>query len=1022
MPEYAMVISVEGRDRASGALGGVNSMLQRMLGIAGGIVGSRIILGIADQVGNLAQSAFNAAAQFQFMQVGLEGLVARGLVELSGGVKTVAEVFPEAQKGAAALMDELSRIAILSPYTVEMVQNTFRLNMAFGFTADQARNVTDALLNMAAGIGASNDMLQRMAYNFAQIRTQGKVTALDVRQLAQAGMDLEGVLRFVSKEMGYTIKDHNDFNKLLKEGKINWTDFTESFKKYAETNFAGAANRMARTIMGLKSTFHDLFVLTIPKMILPALNEVTTLISRLLDAFIRIRESGVLEAIGLKWQEAVRKLLAPFNEAFDLLENYYKLVGELKTIDLDDEAYGTLAKAIAKLVPQGDLLAAMFKKIWGFRGVEVLGSIRRGLQLTGMVFKWLHGVVSVAFKGIGILLDGFKKFWDQNGESLSNYIWHIVTSLAGLGSGQVANAGNIFLSVMQKIADWFVEYGPRITSFIGRLALWIDTTLIPAVDRAGVFIRDRLIPAFIEIVAWLREHIPLAIEKVKTFFDTKLLPPFQRFIAWVNATWPVVWKFFETKLLPPFQKFIAWLKANWPGIWELIKDVMVRVVIPALTRTARFIISTVIPAFQKFVEWATTHKETFVKIAGAIVGALTAFSIVKSLMGGALPIVGMLVKAFVYLVPAITAAGGILAFLGETLASIGSIVAVVGGFILPIFAGIAIAVGLLVAAWVTNFGGIRDFTAQAWAIMQPVFAQLWSNIVMIAQAVGGFLASAWSNVLLPAIMGVGDFLRTVIFPVLLILIQFIANVLTAALTIGAAAWNNIFLPALKAIWDFLNAYIFPIIGTVAGIIKDIFVIAVNLVRIAWELLQPKLEAAWKLLGLIWDVVAEKLKPAFDVLKMVWDMLVDAVKTAVEGPLEKLKSAFAFINGLLSAFKDWLDKIIDLLGKVKVPGSITKHSPSPMERGFMAVNDQMALMADKSIPRLMDQMKRLKSLSTPSVGLNPGMYARSANAGVMGANGGSYVTIPVHIDQVGSNIDVESLFFQIATRLRSRGYG
>lgn len=234
--------------------------------------------------------------------------------------RSITEVYPEAEKAAGRLMDEISRIAIYSPYQLATVQNTFRTAMAFGYASDEAMSFTSALLNVAAGVGADNNVLGRMAYNLAQVRMVGKVTAMDIRQLAMAGFDLNSVLRFTGDRLGLNIQNHEDFNAALEAGQITWQQFTESFAEYAETNFGGASERMSTTLMGLQSTFADVFMLTMPKIMGPAVEAASELLSRILDVIMTLKDTGKLEEWGEALGAAFTDLVAPIDRVVGRLE------------------------------------------------------------------------------------------------------------------------------------------------------------------------------------------------------------------------------------------------------------------------------------------------------------------------------------------------------------------------------------------------------------------------------------------------------------------------------------------------------------------------------------------------------------------------------------------------------------------------------------------------------------------------------------------------------------------------------
>lgn len=265
--------------------------------IAGGILTSQVFTAIARQIGVMVTSAIDATAQMQNMQMMLTNLQARELMK-TGDFIDMNEALKAAAPLAKATMDQLERIATLSPYQLENVSNTYRMAMAFGYTSGEATVFTKALLTMGAGVGASGEMLDRMAYNLAQVRLQGKVTAVDIRQLAMAGLDLNDVLKYVGKQMGVNIQTHEDFNKAIADGSITWEDFTTNFAKYADQNFGGAAERMSRTLEGLKSTFKDVFLLTMPKILGPAAELVTGLLNDILTSFLDFNDSGALQDMG----------------------------------------------------------------------------------------------------------------------------------------------------------------------------------------------------------------------------------------------------------------------------------------------------------------------------------------------------------------------------------------------------------------------------------------------------------------------------------------------------------------------------------------------------------------------------------------------------------------------------------------------------------------------------------------------------------------------------------------------------
>ncbi len=331
--------------------------------IAIGNMASVAIMAVSAAIASIPQRAIAATAMMQGMETGLIGLMAREAA-LTSTTGELADVMPQAAERAKGMVEELAKLAIVSPYQVQNVTNTYRQAMAFGYASDEALDFTKALLNVAAGVGANNEVLERMGYNLAQIRMVGKVTAVDFRQLAMAGFDLNAVLVYMGKQFGYTIKDYKDFNTLIEQGKLTWADFTKSFAAYAESQFGGASDRMARTLMGLQSTFNDLFTLTAPKVMMKSVELVTDELNSMLNSFLKIRDSGVLEEWGEKFASATRTAI---RNVKDFVEN-------LKVIaDIGGKAFAWVKDNIV-------LIEALGKAFLFLKSVDVAIGVVLGLQ------------------------------------------------------------------------------------------------------------------------------------------------------------------------------------------------------------------------------------------------------------------------------------------------------------------------------------------------------------------------------------------------------------------------------------------------------------------------------------------------------------------------------------------------------------------------------------------------------------------------------------------------------------------
>lgn len=503
MPEYRVSILVVGEDKASAPLNRVGGALGSIGTIAGGILAAGFFQKVAGGILDVAKNAISATADIQAMQIGLESLLARELTNTEGGeyFGNMRAALEGAKQPAADLMDELANIAMVSPYQLETVNNTFRMQMAFGATTDQAKLLTKGMLDMAAGIGAGGEQLDRMAYNFAQIRMQGKVTAMDIRQLAMAGFDLNSVLKYTGKQMGVNIQTHEDFNKAIASGKITWEDFTESFAKYSEENFGGASDRMARTLKGLASTFKDVFALTMPQVLGPAAQVVTDFLGGILDNFLKIRETGVLEDFGVRLGASVER---------------------------------------------------------GITALRGFGEQARAAFASGKIAGMVDGVqkgMARAFKNIGA-------FWAQNGPKITEAISGVGRAIIQFFGGAAERIIPWLVEKFGMLAKWMQVNGPMIADVIAKIGEYLQFLINAALAAWPVIqaILDGVIRLILNLATTVLNILTLnwagAWESLKTTIggilvgvETILI----NFVAWLLTVF----------LGGDFQTWLTTVKTKW---------------------------------------------------------------------------------------------------------------------------------------------------------------------------------------------------------------------------------------------------------------------------------------------------------------------------------------------------------------------------------------------------------------------------------------------------------------------------
>lgn len=276
---------------AAGAASSAGNIITSAIGYALGTVVVQAASAAVAALGNFVTSGIQSVAALQRLDIMLESLAAKELVA-AGSFDTMSEAMAAAGPIADMLLQRLKALSLTSPFEYQDVVNTFRLNMAFGASAESALQMTQAILDMAAAMGLTGPFLERIVYNFSQMQMVGQVTARDIRDLALAGVDLTKVLR---DQLGMSVEE---VNAALDAGTLSMQDITNAFIEFSNANFGGAAERMSLTFDGLKSSFKDLAFFASQDIFGPFIEALTADLGELFKSAKALVDSGALKGIG----------------------------------------------------------------------------------------------------------------------------------------------------------------------------------------------------------------------------------------------------------------------------------------------------------------------------------------------------------------------------------------------------------------------------------------------------------------------------------------------------------------------------------------------------------------------------------------------------------------------------------------------------------------------------------------------------------------------------------------------------
>lgn len=202
------------------------------------------------QMQNAYDKSGAAVAKYTGQIAALEaknGKVVDTFKKVREGALSMSEALAQAGPKAAELIQWVEKLAILSPFKSEDIAASLQTAMNFKFSSDMAKRLTQDLVDMAAATGKTGDNMRLISYALGQINNSDKLLMQDLRQLINAGVDVEGVLN----KMGFSLKD-------VGEKAIDSKKFIETFLQTVEDDFGGAAARQADSLSGLLSSLEEI--------------------------------------------------------------------------------------------------------------------------------------------------------------------------------------------------------------------------------------------------------------------------------------------------------------------------------------------------------------------------------------------------------------------------------------------------------------------------------------------------------------------------------------------------------------------------------------------------------------------------------------------------------------------------------------------------------------------------------------------------------------------------------------------
>lgn len=199
---------------------------------------------------------------------------------------------------ASKAIANIKRDAASMPFAAAELIEANKALITTGETAENARDNINALAAAVAATGGGNAELNRMAANLAQIKNIGKATSVDIKQFANAGINIYGLLS------DYTGKSIDE----VKELDVTYDDLTAALQQATEEGgrYYGAMEAQAETYNGqlgsLKARIQDSLGTTFQSVSDTLKNQVFPAINRALDSIdfekLSANIKSIVDAVG----------------------------------------------------------------------------------------------------------------------------------------------------------------------------------------------------------------------------------------------------------------------------------------------------------------------------------------------------------------------------------------------------------------------------------------------------------------------------------------------------------------------------------------------------------------------------------------------------------------------------------------------------------------------------------------------------------------------------------------------------
>ncbi len=344
---------------------------------------------------------------------------------------------------ASKLLADLAQFAIKTPFTLTGIEKSAKQLMAMGIETDNLLPTLKSLGDVAAGLSVP---LDRLAYNYGQVKAQGSLTGMELRDFARAGVP---VIAELARNLGVA---QNAIKDMVSAGSIGFKEVEQAFTTMTQDGgrFANLMIKQSKSLLGIGSNIIDYLQLMsrhIGLELLPQAKDLAKqflawveankelLKTNMISFFKKVMNLAVTLAKGIfRILNYVIKLTDAFGGLEKVVEGLLRLIGYFLALKFV-MFVGTLTRGIIGLTIGLGKAALGFKLVGHFALLAQAQIFLIGTAIIALValvedfYGMMQGKKSVLGDIFGINADSVSKMFTKKG--ISQTLMSPITNLLG---------------------------------------------------------------------------------------------------------------------------------------------------------------------------------------------------------------------------------------------------------------------------------------------------------------------------------------------------------------------------------------------------------------------------------------------------------------------------------------------------------------------------------------------------------------------------------------------------------------